>query len=180
MRRSVANGSGLAADPARPRRPAPELRQAAGSAGRPPAASGVLRRAVAAVRRRLAADGTDRGANPVELAVVMPAILVLLFGSIQVAAWFVARSTALHAAQSGVNAQRVLEAPAGAGEARAARFLRTAGDWLVGWDETGPTCVTGATEVTCTVTGRSLSVVPGVSFPVRQTAHGTVERWTTG
>ena len=31
--------------------------------------------------------------------------------------------------------------------------------------------------MTCTVTGRSLSVVPGVEFEVRQTAHGTVERW---
>ncbi len=123
-------------------------------------------------------EEAERGANPVELAVVMPVVLVLLFGSVQLAAVFVARSTALHAAQSGVNAQRVLEAPPGAGEARARRFLRAAGDWLIGWDERGPRCVTTATEVTCTVTGRSLSVVPWVSFRVQQTAHGTVERWT--
>ncbi|WP_233512682.1 TadE/TadG family type IV pilus assembly protein [Micromonospora deserti] len=122
--------------------------------------------------------GGDRGANPVELAVVMPLILVLIFASIQVAAWFVARSTALNAAQSAVNAQRLYQAPDGAGEARATRFLRAAGGWLVGWDDPGPSCVTNATEVSCTVRGRSLSVVPGVSFPVRQTAHGTVERWT--
>ncbi|MEO3779355.1 TadE family protein [Micromonospora sp. B11E3] len=132
------------------------------------------------IRARLALGGADRGANPVELAVVMPAILVLLFGSIQVAAWFVARATALNAAQTAVNAQRVHLAPPGAGEARAAAFLTAAGDWLVGWDQPGPACVTGTTEVTCTVTGRSLSVVPGVDFAVRQTAHGTVERWTTG
>ncbi|MCM0678579.1 pilus assembly protein [Micromonospora phytophila] len=130
------------------------------------------------VRRRLVDAGTDRGANPVELAVVMPLIFVLLFASIQVAAWFVARSTAMNAAQSAVNAQRLHEAPAGAGEARATRFLRAAGSWLVGWDDPGPSCVTSPTEVSCTVRGRSLSVVPGVSFPVRQTAHGTVERWT--
>ena len=98
--------------------------------------------------------GDDRGANPVELAVVMPAMLVLLFASIQIAAWFVARSTAMNAAQSGVNAQRVLGAPAGPGEARASRFLGAAGDWLVGWART--TCATTATEVTCTVTGKSL------------------------
>ncbi|MDM4721945.1 pilus assembly protein [Micromonospora sp. WMMA1363] len=128
-------------------------------------------------RRRI--DATDRGANPVELAVAMPAIFVLLFGSIQVAAWFVARSTALNAAQSAVNAQRVHHAPAGAGEARARRFLAAAGGWLVDWDSPGPGCQTIATEVTCTVRGRSLSVVPGVDFPVRQSAHGTVERWTT-
>lgn len=117
----------------------------------------------------------------------MPAILLLLFASIQIAAVFVARSTALNAAQSAVNAQRVFDAPAGAGTARATDFLTTAGGWLVDWDSPGPTCViTPAAppdagqrgEVTCTVTGRSLSVVPGVDFAVRQTAHGTAERWT--
>jgi hypothetical protein len=132
------------------------------------------------VRGRLAAGGAERGANPVELAVVMPAILVLLFASIQLAVWFVARSTALNAAQSGVNAQRALQAPPGAGRDRASGFLRAAGDWLVDWQAPGPSCTTTATEVTCTVSGRSLSVIPGVHFPVRQTAHGTVERWTTG
>ncbi|MEU8259479.1 TadE family protein [Micromonospora sp. NPDC048999] len=134
----------------------------------------------AVVRARLAASGADRGANPVELAVVMPAILVLLFGSIQVGVWFVARSTALNAAQSGVNAQRALQAPPGAGRDRATSFLRASGDWLVGWRNPGPTCTRTATEVTCTVSGRSLSVIPGVNFSVRQTAHGPVERWTTG
>jgi Flp pilus assembly protein TadG len=132
-----------------------------------------------AVVRRLTAGGAERGANPVELAVAMPAILLLLFASIQTAAWFVARSTALNAAQSAVNAQRLHQAPPGAGEARATTFLRAAGGWLVDWDDPAPSCQASATEVTCTVQGRSLSVVPGVDFPVRQTAHGTVERWTT-
>ncbi|MEU7979089.1 pilus assembly protein [Micromonospora sp. NPDC049081] len=134
-----------------------------------------LRAVGRAAHRRLTAGGTDRGANPVELAVVMPAVLVLLFSSVQIAAWFVARSTAMHAAQSGVNAQRVLDAPAGAGEARAKHFLGAAGDWLVG---AKTTCAATATEVTCTVTGKSLSVIPAVRFDVRQTAHGTAERWT--
>jgi hypothetical protein len=137
------------------------------------------RRPVRVVARRLSAGGADRGANPVELAVAMPVILVLLFASIQTAAWFVARSTALNAAQSAVNTQRLHQAPPGAGEARATRFLRAAGGWLVDWDDPAPSCQTSATEVTCTVRGRSLSVVPGVDFPVRQSAHGTVERWTT-
>ncbi|MEV0155392.1 TadE/TadG family type IV pilus assembly protein [Micromonospora sp. NPDC050686] len=126
----------------------------------------------------VSAPRDDRGANPVELAVVMPVVFVLLFGSIQVAAWFVARATALNAAQSAVTAQRVYQAPPGAGEQRAVAFLTAAGDWLVGWQDPGPACVTEDNQVTCTVTGTSLSVVPGVSFAVRQTAHGTVERWT--
>ncbi|MET8352915.1 MULTISPECIES: TadE/TadG family type IV pilus assembly protein [unclassified Micromonospora] len=129
--------------------------------------------------RHLAAGDRERGANPVELAVVMPLILVLLFASLQVAAVFLARSTALNAAQSGVNAQRLYDAPDDAGVASATRFLNATGGWLVGWAKTGPSCVTTDTEVTCTVRGRSLSVVPGVDFAVRQTAHGTVERVTT-
>ncbi|MBL6276883.1 pilus assembly protein [Micromonospora fiedleri] len=126
---------------------------------------------------RLPGDG-ERGGNPVELAVTLPAILLMLFASIQVAAVFVARSTALNAAQSGVNAQRLYEAAPNAGAERATKFLKQAGDWLVDWEKPGPDCVTANTDVTCTVTGRALSVVPGVNFSVRQTAHGTVERWT--
>ncbi|MFG1916024.1 TadE family protein [Micromonospora sp. NPDC048898] len=136
-------------------------------------------RVVSAIRRRLAGADRERGANPVELAVLMPLIMVLLFASVQIAAVFLARSTALHAAQSGVNAQRPYQAPNGAGVDSATRFLQAAGGWLAGWDETDPTCVIiDEVEVTCTVSGRSLSVVPGVDFAVRQTAHGTVERVT--
>ncbi|WP_176308473.1 TadE family protein [Micromonospora sp. NBS 11-29] len=110
----------------------------------------------------------------------MPVILVLLFGSIQVAVWFVARSTALNAAQTGVNAQRTFDAGPDAGRERATAYLRRSGDWLAGWDRTGPTCAETATAVTCTVRGRSLSVIPGVSFEVTQTAHGPAERWSAG
>ncbi|WFE48589.1 TadE family protein [Verrucosispora sp. WMMD1129] len=133
---------------------------------------------VAATRHRVLPGDGERGGNPVELAVALPAVLLMLFASIQVAAVFVARSTALNAAQSGVNAARLFDAPAGAGEERAARFLQAAGDWLVDWDEPGPSCLVTQTDVTCTVTGKALSVVPGVTFSVRQTAHGTAERWT--
>ncbi|MFF5176814.1 TadE/TadG family type IV pilus assembly protein [Micromonospora sp. NPDC000316] len=136
-------------------------------------------RAVSTARRRLVAGDRERGANPVELAVVMPLILLLLFGSIQVSAVFLARSTALNAAQSGVNAERLYDASDGAGAASATRFLTANGGWLVGWNRTGPSCVATDVEVTCTVRGRSLSVVPGVDFAVQQTAHGTVERVTT-
>ncbi|MGA4732261.1 TadE family protein [Micromonospora taraxaci] len=138
------------------------------------------RRTVTAVRRHLAGVDRERGANPVELAVMMPLILVLLFASIQIAAVFLARSTALNAAQSGVNAQRSYQAAGGVGVESATQFLEAAGGWLVGWKATSPSCVIiDDVEVTCTVSGRSLSVIPGVDFAVQQTAHGTVERVTT-
>ncbi|WP_422744779.1 TadE family protein [Micromonospora sp. WMMD754] len=160
-------------------RPARTVRSRPAPAGRPAGPRGPGRIA-AALRARLDAGGRERGANPVELAVMMPVILVLLFGSIQVAVWFVARSTALNAAQTGVNAQRTFDAAPDAGRDRATNFLRRSGDWLVGWERTGPTCAEIGDGVTCTVRGRSLSVIPGVSFEVTQTAHGPAERWTAG
>ncbi|MGC4894516.1 TadE family protein [Micromonospora sp. DT31] len=158
-------------------RPARRVRSRPASPGRPAGPPGPGR--IVALPRARLSEG-ERGANPVELAVVMPVILVLLFGSIQVAVWFVARSTALNAAQTGVNAQRTFDAAPDAGTQRATSFLRRSGDWLVDWEKAGPTCVEAATEVSCTVRGRSLSVIPGVSFEVVQSAHGPAERWTSG
>src|SRR5215207_9354813 len=89
-----------------------------------------LRRASRLARRRDALD-RDRGSAAVELAIVMPAILLGLFACIQVAAVFMARSVALTAAQEGTTAERAYQAPPGVGKARANSFLsRAAGDWL--------------------------------------------------
>jgi Flp pilus assembly protein TadG len=140
----------------------------------------VVRRCRAAFAARhaamRAAAHDDRGASPVELAILVPAILLLLFGAIQVASVFIARAVALTAAQEAVTAQRAYEAPAGVGQAQAMSFLAKAGDWLTGPTVSQPQ--SSATEVRFTVTGTALSVVPGVTFTVSQTAHGTVERFT--
>nr|WP_275413588.1 TadE family protein [Plantactinospora endophytica] len=121
----------------------------------------------------------DRGANPVELAVLMPAILILLLASIQAAAWFIARATALNAAQSAVSAQRAYQAEPGVGQERAEDFLDRAGDWLEGWEVTVTVPEPDDTQVSATVTGQPLRVVPLISLPpISETAFGTVERFT--
>lgn len=121
----------------------------------------------------------DGGANPVELAVLMPAILILLLASIQAAAWFIARATALNAAQSAVNAQRVYQAAPGVGEQRAEDFLVRAGDWLVGWEVAVSVPEPDDAQVSATVTGEPLRIMPFISLPaVSETAFGTVERFT--
>ena len=118
----------------------------------------------------------DRGASPVELAITMPAILVLLFASIQVASVFLARSVALNAAQIGVNATRTFDGVSEAeGQAQAREFVTDAGDWLT---LESVQVSRGEREVTVTVTGEALSLLPGVRFPVSQTARGPVERFT--
>lgn len=129
------------------------------------------------VRRVLARlGGRDRGASPVELAILLPAILLLLFASIQVAAVFLARAVALNAAQSATNAERSYNAAPGVGRARAYDFLSRSGDWLGGAEVS---VTRDGTEVTTVVRGRALSLVPGMTFAVDQRAHGTVERFTT-
>jgi len=152
-----------------------------GTAGPPPGRDplGRFRRTGGSRPDRTGGAGRDRGANPVELAVLMPAILVLLFASIQAAAWFIARATAVNAAQAAVNAQRTYQAREGAGVARAEDFLRRAGDWLVGWEVTVTGPQPGGERVSATVTGRPLRVVPLVPLPdISETAFGTVERFT--
>ncbi|EXG80723.1 TadE-like protein [Cryptosporangium arvum DSM 44712] len=118
----------------------------------------------------------ERGSSPVELAILAPAVLLALFASIQVAAVFMARSVALSAAQEAATAERVAGAPAGAGEDRGQRFLSRAGDWL----DAGQVDVRrDGEQVTTTVTGEAISLIPGFSFTVTETARGEVERFTT-
>jgi hypothetical protein len=130
-------------------------------------------------RRWVVGARRDRGANPVELAVLMPAILLLLLASIQAAAWFIARATALNAAQSAVSAQRAYQAEPGVGEERAEDFLGRAGDWLVGWEVTVTVPEPDDTQVSATVTGEPLRIMPFISLPgISESAFGTVERFT--
>jgi Flp pilus assembly protein TadG len=135
-----------------------------------------VRRAVDTVRRRLAAaSGRDRGATPVELAIAFPAILILTFASIQVGAWFLARAVALNAAQVAVSSTRTLNgASPEAGEGQASDFIADTGGWLVGWDVQ---VSRDDEQVTATVTGNVVSVIPGIDWAVSQTARGPVERF---
>jgi Flp pilus assembly protein TadG len=118
----------------------------------------------------------DRGASPIELAVLLPAIILALFLSIQVAVYFLARSEALAAAQEGVTAQRAYRASDGIGATRANSFIAHSQGWLV---NSAPHVTTDATGVTVTVSGSALSLIPGVTWTVSQSAHGTIERVTT-
>jgi len=107
-----------------------------------------------------------------------PALLLVVFTIVQVGLWSYARSLALGAAQEGVAAGRSFGAPAGAGRERAQSFLdATAGDSLLG---STVSSTASASTLRVEVTGRALSVLPGVpGLPVRQSAEGPIERFTT-
>lgn len=127
--------------------------------------------------------GRDRGAAPVELAILLPGILLLLFASIQVASLFLARTVALSAAQQAVSAERGYDAlgsgnaDTGVGAQRAAAFIADAGDWLDPDPLPGPVVAPNGRYVSYTVSGTALSLVPGVTFTVSETANGEIERF---
>jgi len=122
---------------------------------------------------------SDTGSTSLELVVLFPVLLLVVFGLVQGALWFHARNVASAAAVEGVQVARVETGTADAGRQRAANFLADAG---------GPDVLTGSTiEVTAdaervrvVVSGRSVSVLPGVpGLLVEQSAAGPVERFTT-
>jgi Flp pilus assembly protein TadG len=119
----------------------------------------------------------DRGSATLEVSILAPVLLLVVFTIIQVGLWSYARSLALGAAQEGVAAGRAYRAPAEAGRARALAFLEaTAGDSLVG---SAVSSSATATSLRVEVIGHALSVLPGVpGLPVRQHAEGPIERFT--
>ena len=126
--------------------------------------------------------GADRprevGSATLELVVLIPVLLLVVTVVVQAGLWFHARSLALVAAQEGVSVARTYRADTSAGAARAAQFLAEhAGDQLTAVTITG---AADGTTVRVDVTGRSLSLLPGVSGPlVHQSAQGPIERFTT-
>ena len=120
----------------------------------------------------------ERGSVSLELAVVFPVVLLLIFGTVQGALYYHARNVALAAAQEGVVDARVESGSAGAGVARAQGFLADAGGSSVLLNA-AVSSDRSATEVTITVRGVAPSVLPGLSgFSLTQSASGPLERVT--
>ena len=120
----------------------------------------------------------DTGSATVEVAILFPVLLAVIVAIVQYGLWFHARSLALAAAQEGVTAARAYAADPVIGPDRAREFLQAHGsDPLT--DVTATATSPGAGQVGVEVTGRSLSLLPGVPGPaVTQSAEGPVERFT--
>jgi hypothetical protein len=122
----------------------------------------------------VAHDG-DRGSLSLELAILFPIVLVLIMTTIQVALYSFARSAALTAAHQGVNAQRALGAPNGAGFAAASAFLGRLG---TPYSHFSVIVTTNGGEVTVTVRGHTESLIPGFTgFDINQAASGPLEEF---
>jgi Flp pilus assembly protein TadG len=118
----------------------------------------------------------ERGAASIELVILLPALFAVMFLGTQAALIYHARSIAIAAAQEGARAAGAEGAVARDGTAAARSYLADTGtDALKG---TSTRASRTATTATVTVTGRSLSVIPGWHPTIRQHASLPVERVT--
>ena len=162
----------------------PQVASARSSAGPPPPAvsyrgdvvspapipvpgPSLLQRAV----KRAGAGGAERGALSLELAFLAPAVMLILFTTIQAGLYAYARDVAITAAQQGVEAARVQGGTLAEGEARTRDLLNRTGGSITGANVTG----TAGALVQITVTGRVDTWIPGLSFSLAQTATAAKE-----
>lgn len=119
--------------------------------------------------------GAERGSTSIEMVVLLPALFGLMFFGMQVALLFQGRTVALAAAQEGARAAAAEHGTAAAGIGSAQSFLATSTAGLSGTSVSGTRT---ATQATITVTATTLSVIPGWTPTITQSATMPVERVT--
>jgi Flp pilus assembly protein TadG len=120
----------------------------------------------------------DRGSASLELVIVFPVLLLLIFGGVQGALYYYGRSIALAAAQEGSRAAAAQNGSTGAGHTAATTFITQAGGTDV---LQGPQISSSrsATDATVTVHGSSLSILPfWGGLTITQSASTPLERLT--
>lgn len=151
----------------------------------PPRRSGGERRPAPGRRRGLSpvagAAGGARGSATVELAVLFPAFLALVFGGVQAAQWYHVRSLCLAAADAGVQTGRKAGASDADAREAAAGFLTRAGAGTATDPATstaGSSAVLMRVEVAASVP--RVLPLPGLSMRVTQSSQASREIFTTG
>lgn len=142
-----------------------------------PASALPRRRPVTRVGRR--SPSGERGSATVELAVIFPVFLILLFTGVQAALWYHARSLCLSAAQAGLRAGRVDGAGPAEGQAAAQSFLIRVADDSITDTQVSATATTSTLRVEVRGTAPKVIPIPGLSFTVTQSAEGGRDRFTT-
>ena len=128
--------------------------------------------------RRLTRGGVgqrERGSSSIQLVVLLPALFTLMFLGVQAALVYQGRTIALAAAQEGARAAAGENGSAGDGITTAQSFVSTT---TAGLKDTKVTANRTATEASITVTTNTVSVIPGWTPTIRQSASMPVERIT--
>ena len=128
--------------------------------------------AVLSARRRGAAD---RGATSIEMVILLPALFALMFLGMQAALIYQGRAVVLAAAQEGAREAASETGTAISGIRTAESFAAASTTGLNGVTVVGRRT---ATVATVTVSATTLSVIPGWSPTITQSASMPVERVT--
>jgi Flp pilus assembly protein TadG len=125
----------------------------------------------------------DRGASAIELAVIAPSLLMLVFFVIQTGLWFYGRSVAVQSAREGVSELRLAQDEA-AYLAMRDGVNQHVQDFAVQVGRESlirPTVTTTyedtAARVSVSVTGHAISLLPFLTLTIRESASGSVERF---
>ncbi|WP_226901872.1 TadE/TadG family type IV pilus assembly protein [Phycicoccus mangrovi] len=119
----------------------------------------------------------ERGVATVQLVVLMPALFTLLFLGVQAAVLSHGRTVAIAAAQEGARAAAAQNGTTISGRAAATAFVAAAGgDGVL--KGVRVTALRTASSATITVTATTMSVVPGWTPRVTQSASAPTERIT--
>jgi hypothetical protein len=137
-----------------------------------------VRRTRAARPGRDVDSDRDTGSFSLELAALFPVFLLLILVIVQAALYFFARSVASSAAQQGADTARLQGNTPADGASTATAFVTGQGGGIL--DDVAVTnSGSSATQVSITVTGHALTIIPGVTFTIQQSATAPVERYTT-
>ena len=117
--------------------------------------------------------GSDAGFSALEMVIVFPVTLFIIFGIIQFGIWYHANDVAQAAAQEAVRSASAYQATQIEGTQAADQVLTEDANGLI--IHTRVICSRGRAVVTATVTGDALQVVPFISLPVKATAIAPVE-----
>ncbi len=135
------------------------------------------RRPPSPARRRHPAARGDAGASVIELIGLTPLVVLLTFGTVQVALWMYEKQLVTAAAQEAAHAAAAADlTPAqasGIGEAAADRFL-------VGDDTVTMQTITverGADAAEASITATGLSMIPGLDLQVTGVARSSIEQF---
>lgn len=124
--------------------------------------------------RRNAAD-RQRGSVTLEMVILFPVLLIMLFAAVQGGLWFHARNVAISAAQEGARVAASYESSAARGAEAARQFAAAAGARGV-----SVTASSSATTTTVMVSVEAPRIIPFLipNLPVHQSATMPLERVT--
>ena len=115
----------------------------------------------------------DRGSSTVEFVIASAAMVLLLLMVVQVGVWYPPRAVAQPAARHGLDHVRTINGSPSEGIDVASEFLDQSGGGL---ENRNVDATRTAAVSSVTVSGRVVSILPGVSFTVSVTVDAPTER----